>query len=39
MHGVGEFHGADGTFYKGEYHEGVMQGKGKLQTKAGLFPL
>lgn len=35
MHGLGEFHGADGTYYKGTYEQGMMHGKGILKTKAG----
>ena len=38
FHGLGELRWADGvTWYKGEYVEGAMQGKGTLHTKAGTY--
>ncbi len=38
FHGFGELRWADGvTWYRGEYVEGAMQGKGTLKTKAGTY--
>ena len=38
FHGIGELRWADGvTWYRGDYVEGAMHGKGTLKTKAGTY--